>query len=307
MRTRIQTIVTAFVLLSLVSGAIGCRSNGGPWYHPKTYSFHNPFGAKEAPLFGADESAQANARPSMGEQPNVNTPPGGYTNKEEEARFNAGNKEKALLTQYDAASLRSDTSRVASANTSVPQSFYPDNTINNPGYTPYGTYGGNDILPNAGYQHTTLHSANAVTPSSVYPGSATPMGSTPAASPATDAMVYPGVAAPSSTVMPSAAESYSPYGTPASGATTSAAPAGVPIYGDPAATNPMGSAMGTQGFAAPVQNPMAPPAAPQGFGQTGFNQMPPQQNPLGNVPVNQSTVGYTSAPSTYPAAVPQGF
>ncbi len=309
MRTRIKSIVTAFVLLSLVSGAIGCRSNGGPWYNPKTYAFHNPFGKDEAPLYGSEGTSQANTRPSIGEQPNVNTPPGGYTNKEAEERFLAGRKDTAMVPQYGASQVGADANRIASTTMPSQPSYYSDGTAGNPGYSTYGEgqYGagayGSNIVPSTDYQRTTLHS----------PGGYNPMANTPAA-PAADPMVYPGSVAPNSATSaypgamatPSPTEGYPPFGAPAQSTAPSVVPPmGAPIYGDPTvanpAANPMGAPMG-QDFSsmpatmptAPASDPMAqPPVAPQGYGQT-----PPQQNPLGYT--------YTAAPSAYPPA-PQGF
>ena len=79
MRVNFSYVVTVFVALSFVSGIVGCQSNGGPWYNPKSYSLANPFSNKEnAPPYSP--SALAN-KPSVDAQPNVNTPPGGYTDK----------------------------------------------------------------------------------------------------------------------------------------------------------------------------------------------------------------------------------
>jgi len=77
MRVHISSIVTIFAALLLVSGTVGCRSNGGPWYNPATYSFSNPFGKErqESPY----SSNMAKTKPSLDSQPNISTPHGGYT------------------------------------------------------------------------------------------------------------------------------------------------------------------------------------------------------------------------------------
>ncbi len=287
MRTRIQSIVAAFVLLSLlslVSGAVGCRSNGGDWYNPKTYSFYNPFKPNEAPLFDPEGSAQVNNLPSMGAQPDVSTPPGGY-----------GNGGSAVVTQYGAStdsalgnSVHGNTAenRVALVNPTPSQTTYPGSTNAPFGYEQYP------------YQKTTLHSPEAT--SQAPSGFGGPTNSMPVASGA-DPMVYPGGAVPNGVMggiaTPSPTESYSPFATPAA---PSGMPAGAPIYGEPAANQ-----MGAQGFgASPVPGIMPQPAAPQGFNQAGGNQILPQQH---NPPtINSAVPSYTTAPSTYPVT-PQGF
>ena len=87
MRANISTTAAVFAALLFVSGTVGCRSNGGDWYNPKSYAFTNPFAnmnnpfAKDnqAPPFSSDSSA--NSKPSTTSQPNVGIPPGGYTDE----------------------------------------------------------------------------------------------------------------------------------------------------------------------------------------------------------------------------------
>ena len=81
MRVHFSFIVTTFVALLLVSGTTGCRSNGGAWYKPTSYTFSNPIkipfskDKESAPLYADSQ----NTKPSLGEIPSVNTPPSGYT------------------------------------------------------------------------------------------------------------------------------------------------------------------------------------------------------------------------------------
>jgi hypothetical protein len=77
MRVYFSPIVAIFVALSLVSGTVGCRNTGGPWYNPSTYAFSNPFG-KDRPA-SPGSSSIANKKPSLGAQPNISAAPGGYT------------------------------------------------------------------------------------------------------------------------------------------------------------------------------------------------------------------------------------
>ena len=80
MRVHFSFILTLFVALLFVSGTVGCRSNGGAWYNPTTYSFVNPFSnaspGNSAPLYA---SGGQNPMPSLDAIPNVDSPPGGYT------------------------------------------------------------------------------------------------------------------------------------------------------------------------------------------------------------------------------------
>lgn len=143
MRTQTQSIVAAIVLLSLVSGAVGCRSNGtGPWYHPKTYSWHNPFKESEAPAFKGEGAEQANKKPSMEATPNVSTPPGGYANPGKESGFLAGSQQKAVQTQYGHGA-GSETNHAAQASPySVPEAMtvasVPAPAVSSP--EPYNPY-----------------------------------------------------------------------------------------------------------------------------------------------------------------------
>ena len=77
MRVHFSSIVTIFVALSLVSGTVGCRSNGGPWYNPATYAFSNPFDKDR--LESPNSSSMANRKPRLDSQPDISAPLGGYT------------------------------------------------------------------------------------------------------------------------------------------------------------------------------------------------------------------------------------
>jgi hypothetical protein len=79
MRVHFSSIVLIFTALLLVSGTVGCQSNGGAWYNPKSYSWTNPF-SKENAAPPYSPNALAN-KPSLDAQPNINTPQGGYTDK----------------------------------------------------------------------------------------------------------------------------------------------------------------------------------------------------------------------------------
>jgi hypothetical protein len=79
MRVHVSPFFIIVVALLFVSGTVGCRNTGGgPWYNPSTYSFSNPFNRE-----GQNPSAASNTpqkvKPTLGETPNINTPPGGFT------------------------------------------------------------------------------------------------------------------------------------------------------------------------------------------------------------------------------------
>ena len=79
MRIQTRSIPVAIVMLSLLCGFIGCKSNKGPWYKPTTYSFHNPFksmdGDEDYSTQFADDSA---INPISGQTPDLSPPIGGY-------------------------------------------------------------------------------------------------------------------------------------------------------------------------------------------------------------------------------------
>ena len=159
MRTRSNLIVTALVLLSLVSGAIGCKHTGGPWYKTSSYSSHNPFKSKDDTL---EPYSRDYAKPSIGTNPNVTPPPGGYGDKNAEARFNASRPEKQLTTQYG----MGQDNRVAM--TEVPSSSYGGNVY--PSSDPNAFQNPSQYAPNIGgvtqhnYQHTSIQQTGMIQP-----------------------------------------------------------------------------------------------------------------------------------------------
>ncbi|MDR3233026.1 MAG: hypothetical protein LBT46_05090, partial [Planctomycetaceae bacterium] len=93
MRIHLSTLIMLLVTLMFAGGSIGCRSNGGPWYNPKSYTWTKPFNSDGDPA-KRNEAALADAKPSLGAQPSISTPPSGYTagnyntaDKAEDARF----------------------------------------------------------------------------------------------------------------------------------------------------------------------------------------------------------------------------
>ncbi|MDR0869970.1 MAG: hypothetical protein LBN39_04175 [Planctomycetaceae bacterium] len=252
MRTR-KTIAAVLVVLSLVSGAVGCKSNGGPWYKPNTYAFYNPFNGKDA--MDSEGSAHASIKPSLDSQPNVNVPPGGYTSQDDEAKYYAGRTEgnKTVVPQYGTTNFGTTDSRVASTQSPsnpLPNSYLPAETP----YSPYGPADGINAVPAAAaYQPTSYYdAAPAVQPPAAYPGTgiqgvnpaAVPYGAAPAAAPQNN---------------------YSPYNSaPAVNPAAPAAPASsVPVYGQPVSANNYGVPTATP------NNPMpAGTAAPAAFTAT---------------------------------------
>jgi len=80
MRIHFSSAITILVALLFISGTVGCRSNGGAWYNPKSYSWTNPFvKGNMAPPYAPE--ALANTKPSLDASPNISTPQGGYTDE----------------------------------------------------------------------------------------------------------------------------------------------------------------------------------------------------------------------------------
>ena len=80
MRVHFSTFVTIFVALLFVAGTVGCLSNGGTWYNPKSYTWTKPFGKdSQAPPYTPD--ALANPKPSLDSHPNIDRPAGGYSDE----------------------------------------------------------------------------------------------------------------------------------------------------------------------------------------------------------------------------------
>lgn len=231
MRTRTKSIVAALALLSLVSGAIGCKSNGGPWYNPKSYAFHNPFKeGSEAPPYRGEATAQANAKPSLDAQPHINTPPGGYA-KADEAEFFAGSQ-KAVQTQYGQGT---EMNRVASTTYPAPEATPGAYSVPE-SYNPYST----PDPAMANYQQTRYQQAYEQPANNPMPGShPAPMTTVPA--PAESMPVYGNpasnpAAAPYGTTTP-AASPYPIQPQPAQGQPVASPYANAPAtYGVPAAT-----------------------------------------------------------------------
>jgi len=261
MRTRNHSFVTALVLLSLFSGAIGCQSNGGAWYKPNSYSWHNPFKTGKETISPYSDRTAA-AKPSAVAQPNVTAPPGGYSDKSRDADLQAGKTEKQVQAQLQVQHGNTitggaipDANRVAMSDppvygANVPAGYtYPD-----PGASPYpNQYSPNTggILPN--YPQTSIQqSADYATPN--------------------------GTGAPSAYPAPPPSN-YSPFAAPAYDAT--------PPQGFAAPATPY-SAAPQQGLVAPQQNYGAPANYNNGFGAdaNGYTAPPSYGS------------GYTATPST---------
>jgi hypothetical protein len=296
MRIRRKSFFVTLVCFSLVFGVVGCRSNGGAWYNPKSYTWHNPFKSNEAPSFDADGAAHATIKPSLGAHPSVTPPPGGYTSKEDEARFFAGNGKKEsnsiVIPQYGAGTLPADGNRLASAN--VPT------TLTTSGYIPtdqsHSAYGSaNNSLATSGpqatpthYQPTNYHPDQPTTaiPSNqpgVYPGS----GYQGAGLPETG-VAAPPVYQPSYNTTPTTPNSVTSYAVPNPQA-VNYSPFGV--QENTTVTTPTGG-YGAQ----PQPTPTVPNYSPQ-------QPFPPLTNNYGAptaVPYNANpAAGFTANPSNY--------
>ena len=78
MRVHFSSVAAVFVALLFVAGTVGCRSNGGDWYNPNTYSWANPF-SKDGQTPPRSSESFTNTRPSLDAQPNISVPHGGYS------------------------------------------------------------------------------------------------------------------------------------------------------------------------------------------------------------------------------------
>ncbi len=170
MRTRSNSIVTALVLLSLVSGAIGCKSNGGAWYKPNSYTWYNPFSSKDDPIPPYSGEHAATAKPSIGAQPNVAAPPGGYGDKAKEAEFYAAKPEKQVQPQYGntitggsapTSTPAADQNRVAMADAPLYNGAPANYSTPNPYSVPDAYYQPNSGVTPASYQPTSIQQPNA--------------------------------------------------------------------------------------------------------------------------------------------------
>jgi len=153
MRANISTIATVFVALLFVSGTVGCRSNGGDWYNPKSYAFTNPFAnvnnpfAKDnqAPPFSPDSTA--NSKPSTNSQPNVSVPPGGYTDEAYANRAGSAN----MTTTHSMPAHWEQPNPMAQHGSSTAYGGYSDPEPSQ--YASYSDYAKQNAAP-ASYQHS---------------------------------------------------------------------------------------------------------------------------------------------------------
>lgn len=93
MKKTIRPLAILAAVLAVCSMGTGCTSNGGPWYKPSTYTYHNPFSKdkgktphdKHAGMVAGgqetDKSVLDNSRPSINSSPNIKGPLGGYSNE----------------------------------------------------------------------------------------------------------------------------------------------------------------------------------------------------------------------------------
>ncbi|MDR3198277.1 MAG: hypothetical protein LBU34_10465 [Planctomycetaceae bacterium] len=291
-----KSIVGTLMCFLLIFGVIGCRLNGN-WYNPKSYTWYNPFKSNEAPAFDAEGTAHATPKPSLGVPPNVTPPTGGYTSKEDEARFFAG-KSKENIPQYGA-SLPADGNRVASANTpltSTTHSYAPANNA-------YGNYGSTYGVTNNGlaaesqatptrYQQTNYHYEQPTT-------------NIPANQPG----VYPGYGVQENGAVPP--HVYQPsYTTPPT--TSFAAPNPQTTNYTPFATPENTTIYNTQQPTLPAYNT---PQPAYNSTQPVYNTTQPVPPPNNNYGVPTATpnnidpaAGFTANPSNYqPTTPPTGF
>ena len=139
MRTHLSTVAAIFVALLFVSGTVGCRSNGGPWYNPTSYTWMKPSFAKDnqAPPFAPE--AFANKKPSLDAQPNVDRPIGGYS---DEPSFHASHSSSSLSSPSS-----NYPNEQSSYHNPVASNVYGGYTVAEP--SPYPSYVGGQPSPMA--------------------------------------------------------------------------------------------------------------------------------------------------------------
>ena len=84
MRRQHRSFLAMMIIVSLCCGFIGCKSNGGRWYKPTSYSWHNPFKRTvvEEDEYGMLAEDNNGIRlPKEGQTPELDTPAGGYSQK----------------------------------------------------------------------------------------------------------------------------------------------------------------------------------------------------------------------------------
>ena len=87
MRRQHRSFVVTMIVVSLCCGFIGCKYNGsGKRYNPSAYSYYNPFSKfKKDSSFEDDDYGRYAEKdngikmPSQGQNPDLSTPPGGYS------------------------------------------------------------------------------------------------------------------------------------------------------------------------------------------------------------------------------------
>ena len=92
MRRQHRSFLAMMIIVSLCCGFIGCKSNGGRWYKPTSYSWHNPFKRTvvEEDEYGmlADDSNGIRL-PKENQTPELDTPAGGYSRNANTVATNA--------------------------------------------------------------------------------------------------------------------------------------------------------------------------------------------------------------------------
>ncbi|MDR2641165.1 MAG: hypothetical protein LBC74_00060 [Planctomycetaceae bacterium] len=86
MQTKTKLLYKTVLLIVLIIGTVGCRSNGGPWYDIRSYSLYNPLrledhGRKDAPAVADNNTI---TKPHIDSRVDIKKPDGGYNNPNRE-------------------------------------------------------------------------------------------------------------------------------------------------------------------------------------------------------------------------------
>ncbi len=152
MRSQHRSFFATMIIVSLCCGFIGCKSNGGSWYKPNSYTWHNPFkkAAMEEDEYGQFAEDNSGIKlPKDGQIPDLDTPAGGYSND-----------------QFARNNTRSNLGASTAMSTNAPRTGIP--TTGTPNYSgSTGSYQTPAVAMNNGVQPANYQSQGQ-TPSSGY-------------------------------------------------------------------------------------------------------------------------------------------
>ena len=134
MRRQHRSFLAMMILVSLCCGFVGCKSNGGRWYKPNSYSWHNPFkrAAVEEDEYGMFAEDNNGIRlPKDGQTPELDTPAGGYSKNSNAVATNmdsaprTGVPAPANSGYYSGTQMQQQANPAVAMNGGIQQTTYP--------------------------------------------------------------------------------------------------------------------------------------------------------------------------------------